>query len=245
MVAIAGAFILGVIVMSWLFSVFAPGVLAPMLVGDVIALGVAYYFYILWERRPIRLACPKCEKIILSNTPWVCGVCRKPNLNTTEFPFVHKCGNPDCGFEPKAYRCHHEDEDGIVCGEMIYLSEERDKLNYAYCLNAPEEKSRSDTHTEKLQEMRESKEEIEMRRDIALVREDLGIIRERLRSQRPEKKSAKEVLQANVARVEELQEAGMELRAFYGEKYKGKKALRDRMIAAVDAEILRQSSEGK
>jgi hypothetical protein len=33
-----------------------------------------------------------------------------------------------CGAEPKAYKCHH-------CDELVFLSEDKLKANYAYCLN--------------------------------------------------------------------------------------------------------------
>jgi len=101
-VVIGVLFILVVIVMSELISVLSPGESIPMLIGDAIALVGAYYLYIVWDKRPIRLSCPKCERIISSNTPWVCGFCGKENRNANEFPFVDKCCH--CGAEPKEYR---------------------------------------------------------------------------------------------------------------------------------------------
>jgi len=100
-------------------------------IADLALMGALFYFYFfILQNRPIKLHCPHCEKIIRSNTPWVCGFCKESNRNANEYSFVDKCGH--CKDEPKAYKCHH-------CGEMIYLSDDEDKINYAYALNSPVE----------------------------------------------------------------------------------------------------------
>ena len=119
-------------------------------IADIVLMGLLYFylFYIL-EHRPIKLRCPHCEKIIRSNTPWVCGFCKKTNADTNEFPFVRHCEH--CGAEPKAYKCHHQ-----KCGEMIYLTDDELEPNYAYCLNSPAEISartvKLNTHQENVQD---------------------------------------------------------------------------------------------
>lgn len=159
-VAIGIIFLGAIALMSWFLAAFMPnGALLRMLIGDAIALGVAYYFYIIWDKRPVQLACPNCEKIISSNTPWVCSVCKRVNTNTTEFPFVHKCGNPECGVEPKSYRCHHQDADGKACREIIFLSDDEDRTNYAYAVNSPTEVKPPDERTVKRQAHDDTKED--------------------------------------------------------------------------------------
>jgi hypothetical protein len=102
-------------------------------IADIILMGLLYYFFFfILEHRPIKLRCPHCEKIIRSNTPWVCGFCQKKNANTDTFPFIEKCEH--CSAEPKAYKCHH-----ILCGKIIYLTDDELEPNYAHCLNSPAE----------------------------------------------------------------------------------------------------------
>jgi hypothetical protein len=120
------------------------------LIGDTISIGIAFcvYFFVL-DKRTIGIKCPHCTKYILTNTPWICGVCQKKNLQTNEFPFIHRCEHKDCGQEPKAYKCHH---DG--CGELIFLTKDESSRNYAFCINPPtepaeEEVERSDFERKK------------------------------------------------------------------------------------------------
>lgn len=161
MAVLGGAFLIFVVLSSSFAGFFFPPFpsFLLMLSADGLGLGVAWYLYIQWEKRPILMLCPKCEGIISSQTPWVCKACGKENRKVAEFPFVHKCGNPDCGVEPKAYRCHHEIKNGEFCGEMIFLSEDRDKTNYAHCLNSPAEVPAPTERTIKRQTHEETKED--------------------------------------------------------------------------------------
>ncbi len=120
-----------VAVMSLFVSMGRGGFLL-MLLGDAIALLGARLLYLIWHKRPIRLRCRKCGKIILSNTPWVCGFCGVENRNADEYSFVDRCS--DCKDVPKAYRCHHIDENGKPCGEIVFLSADKSERGYAYCL---------------------------------------------------------------------------------------------------------------
>jgi hypothetical protein len=234
MAKIFGMFIYCVFVMSFLSSLVFRGSLMPMLAIDALALAGAYYFYILWDKRPVRLACPDCKAIILSNTPWVCAYCKKTNSNANEYPFVHKCGY--CGDEPKTYKCHH-------CGFLIFLSEDQDSINYAYCLNSPAEVPKADKRVEKLKAHQEKKQDKQERIDIALLDERLRNIRKRLNGEK--KKSAKERLVAGYDSSIELEQARDELRVAIAEECKGDKKMLRRRYAALDKAFNDQLAAGE
>ena len=110
---------------------FIPVYFVLMLIfGTIIAFAVsttatfALFFFVL-DKRAVKIRCDKCQKPIMTNTPWVCGFCKAANKNVDDFPFIHRCQH--CGAEPKAYKCHH-------CGELIYLSDDQLKANHAFCL---------------------------------------------------------------------------------------------------------------
>ena len=130
--ALGSIFIVAVFLSSWFSSVISPGRFLPMAGFDCVALAAAFLVYIVWERQPFRLACPGCDKILLTNTPWFCPVCRKPNLNTAKFPFINRCEH--CPTEPKAFRCRNP-----KCKKLIFLTEDEDGTNYAFALNSPDE----------------------------------------------------------------------------------------------------------
>ena len=94
-------------------------------VSTTVAFGL--FFFVL-DKRTVKILCNHCQKPIITNTPWVCGFCQKNNTTTDDFPFIHRCEH--CGAEPKAYECHH-------CGQLIFLTEDEMKLNYARCVGAP------------------------------------------------------------------------------------------------------------
>lgn len=236
MAVIAAMFIFAVTVMSFFSSVVFPGHAMPMLVGDVILLAGAYCLYIIEEKEPIRLRCDKCGKILLSNTPWVCSACKQPNMNATEFPFVHKCGHGNCGAEPKAYRCHH-------CNQVVFLSKDCDATNYAYSIIPPAQIPVADKHAEKLKQLLEKKEKKLAERDVALVAEELAKIRKRIRSEKQEKKTAKQLLQEGVESDMELEEAAIELKAAYADKYKKNPAMLKRMKAALEFSLRNQKGD--
>jgi hypothetical protein len=228
---IGGMFILCVSALSLFWSILLPGAFLPMLACDVLALSGAYYLYVLWDKRPIRLCCG-CEEILLTTTPWVCGVCKRVNRNANEYPFVHRCEHSDCGAEPKAYKCHH-------CNELIFLTEDEDKTNYAYCLNSPDELPKPDERAEKLKKIKEKKEEKEAVLDSLKVEEELRKKRRALKVEK--KKTAKEHLKESVSSRMELEQARDALKASFARKYKGSKLRR--MNAALDDCVQRQLAE--
>jgi hypothetical protein len=170
--------------------------LLALALGYAAAFGLVRYYHIVWEKRPLRLRCPNCRKVVVTNTPWVCGYCRQPNLNPLEIPFVDKCANPACGIEPKTYRCHH-------CNEFIYLTPDRDEINYAYRFNSPKDTTEADIEAKKQKEEREKGRYAHSQRvlskndelDLAKLEEELAIIRMRIKKTKtvgkPNSKEAK------------------------------------------------------
>ena len=126
-----GAIVVGsVIVFSWLAAKMDWG-FPPMLVADLIALGVAYYLFNVWDNRPIKFRCPACQKPIFSNRPWICGLCGEKNTDTVNFPFLYRCKSKACLNEPKSFRCPYCTVETIIC-----LTEEDDKKTPAVSLDS-------------------------------------------------------------------------------------------------------------
>ena len=132
LVVIGGVFVFLVSLLSFGISWLAPSVFA-MLIGDAALLAFSFYLYIIWRERPIALRCDACANLIQSNTPWICGFCKRANRNANEYPFVRECGH--CHNSPKAYKCHRCEE-----AHVIFLSDEKDDAHYAFALNDPKEK---------------------------------------------------------------------------------------------------------
>lgn len=210
-------------VISWLAAnVFSSFTL--MLVGDVVALGLVYYLYLTWRDQPVKLCCPHCEAVILSNTPWVCGFCKQTNRNANQFPFVDKCGH--CGDEAKTYQCHH-------CAKLIFLTEDEIKINYAYSLNAPTETTPAQEHAEKIKKLRADKELKEAKLSNAQVDAELVAMRNRIKLQKPKKKSARDVLEERMESEMEWEEAEAAIAAEIEEKHKNNPKLKKRMLMAL------------
>lgn len=225
MAEIAFLFVTAVAVASLLVSLVLPGQILPMLVCDAIALAAAYYLYVAWSIRPIKLKCPNCGKLVLSNTPWVCGDCDYVNAKPTEYPFVYHCGNTECGAEPKSYTCHH-------CEKPIFLSDDRDKKGSAIRF-VPE----VDDHEHRVKELKQRREIKSEKREIALVDKDLAETRKQVRILKghAKGKGLKDELKKGVDSQMELEEATVELEATYREKYKDNKPMLKRMLMALKA----------
>ena len=115
------------IVLFFLLTLALDGFLAFIIA--VIATGCLFFFYL--DRRAMGIECPSCGKYILTNTPWICGFCGAKNFRVDEYPFVGRCGNKECGAEPKAYQCHH-------CEKLIFLTPDRQNFNFAKSVNVPD-----------------------------------------------------------------------------------------------------------
>jgi hypothetical protein len=245
-VVIASLFIFAVILMSWLVSIFYPGVFLLKLLGDAIALLGAYFLYIIWDKRPIRLRCENCRKIISSNTPWVCGVCKRPNRDAIEYPFVRHCGYEDCGAEPKTYRCHH-------CEEFVFLTDDEDKINYAYRLNSPTEISKAEERAEKLKSKQEEVEDID--HEINMGRRTILKVQLDERLSEIKKKSNKVLKPVGEAKREGLKEffdakaavkqAAREQKAANAEKHKDNRRARMEDDAIVDLWAQNEMNKGE
>ena len=208
MLVIAGMFLVFVFVFSFICAQVFSNPMVPMLCIDIAALLAAYYFYKVWERRAIRLACRECERVISSNSAWVCSVCKKANVHANEFPFVHKCEH--CGAEPKAYRCHHKD-----CGKMIFLTDDHDSTDFAYRVNSEAPVSDSDkeaaARTNKLKKVEEQKQEIAQLISLKKIENELVELHEQLEGKK--KKTAEEILDEELTSQSGWIEAAAKLKA--------------------------------
>ena len=161
---------------NWLIvlGIFLPVAVFDNGAADAVAIALLFYLYFfILEKRPIRLDCPHCKRIILSNTPWVCKACTSKNTDTDNYSFLNKCNN--CGVEPKAYRCHHKG-----CGEIIFFTGDQDETNYASGLNSPAEVPKPDERTEKVKAKVETVEDKKKDIEIAELDEKLKTIKERV-----------------------------------------------------------------
>jgi hypothetical protein len=124
---------LGVVILSYIVLALMVAPFSFRWFVDIAGIGVFYFLFVyVLEQHVEGFQCPHCLKKIEAKTPWLCGVCGKANHDGLRFPFIHKCGN--CNVEPKGYRCHH-------CSNLIFLSKDEQKTNYARCLNSPIEEA--------------------------------------------------------------------------------------------------------
>jgi len=107
---------------------FLTMIILGWILATVLCIAVIYFvFFFVLEKRAIGIEC-SCGKYVLTNTPWICGVCGHTNRLVDDFPFVGRCQNPDCRAEPKAYECHH-------CENLIFLTRDRQRTGFARCAN--------------------------------------------------------------------------------------------------------------
>lgn len=209
--------IVGVFIVFALLSArFSTG-LVPW-ITDIIAAGILFYLYrIFLNKRAIKIACPHCFEFIRSNVPWTCGFCHKKNTRTDEFPFVNRCEHEDCGAEPRAYKCHH---DG--CGELIFLTEDHLKDNYACCANAPvEDKAKKEVAFQE-QEKKAKEHEITMVELNTRLDEKLKAskMQREFSKEKSPREAAKAKFEKEFADIMAAEEFADEQEAFYEEKYK-------------------------
>ena len=228
-----GAIVVGsVIVFSWLAAKMDWG-FPPMLVADLIALGVAYSLFNVWDNRPIKFRCPACQKPIFSNRPWICGLCGEKNTDTVNFPFLYRCKSKACLNEPKSFRCPYCTVETIIC-----LTEEDDKKTPAVSLDSlispPPEPNE---HDKKMDKLRKDREALQAEREIAMVQSDLNRIQKIIDNQTNKKTGAEESIRTSVNEFMEKDEAIAKLKAEYAEKYKNDPAMRRRMLQALKKSI--------
>ena len=208
MLVIAGVFLVSVFVFSVICAQVFSSPMVPMLVIDVVALLAAYYFYVVWEKRPIRLKCKGCHKTITSSTPWICSTCKQVNTRVNDFPFVYKCER--CGAEPKAYRCHHKE-----CGNMIFLTEDHDSTDFAYRVNSEAPVSESEkedaARKSKLQTAEDQKQEMRQMIELKKSEKELVDLHEQLEAKK--KKTPEEILKNELETQSGWMEAAAKLKA--------------------------------
>lgn len=182
----------------------------PVLLIDALALGGAYWLYTIWDKRPLQIVCNHCDKIILSNTPWVCGACGETNFDTERHSILEQCQK--CGTAPKAYKCHH-------CRELIFFSKDEDKRNPATGLNETRE---PDEPTKKSMEHLATKQEREQQIELAELELKLKAVNDKVAG--PKIKSPyekkKEDLFDYYKNVMEIRDDIRKLRQEAKEKYK-------------------------
>jgi hypothetical protein len=176
----------------------------------------------------------------------VCGSCKQPNGNGNEYPFVDKCGH--CGAEPKTYKCHYEG-----CGELIFLTDDHDKIDYAHRLNSPTDISKAEERAEKLRSNQEAKEDID--HDIDMGRRNILKARLDERLNEIEQNSNKVQKSVGEAKREGLREffdvksavkqAAREQKAANAEKHKDNKRARMEDDAIVDLWAQNEMNKGE
>jgi hypothetical protein len=179
--AILGAFVILLFLLLFTCSLLLPGTVGKI-VAFLIAATVACVLYALYNSRPVRLRCCSCQKIILGNTPWVCGACGGKHYDATEFSFLNRCQH--CGAEPKAYRCHHKN-----CGQPIFFTVDESELNLAHCLNTQGQPSEDEADArqarDRLREKRVKEHAVAMRElDVQLKKHQAELEGPKIRSHR-------------------------------------------------------------
>lgn len=240
-VGTAVVFLMLVTVFSWVLSMAAPSFLL-MLLGDAAAGAVAYYLFLQWHKRPIRLRCDGCRNMIVSNTPWICGDCGKENVDTENFPFVNRCSG--CNATPKSYICHH-------CGEPVFLSEDRDPKNPAerFVSDVPKTRQKAEVAAQRASVREEKEYDLEMA-NYDLVAAELN---ERLEANKKraafEAKSELEKKQHSLNAFMDLtlgiEEAARQQKAKHAESFKNDPKERKRHAMAVDEWVRREKAKGQ
>jgi len=225
---------------NWLFAflLFAAWVCIVMpfwfrWLADIAGIALlSYMLFFVWEKRPIKMRCPHCRKLLLSNTPWICGFCGKKNEHVDKFPFVHKCEH--CHAEPKAYRCHHRD-----CSGIMFLTEERVEDNCAIFANLPPAPPVEDDI------ILHYKEKEKLMHELEITELAIKIDASKQRLEFGKKKSPLEEIQASFAkydgRVMGSEEFARQQRLAYAEKYKDDPEMLERANATLAAWLIRQT----
>ena len=247
---LAVVFLTLVILVSWIsanvFSSFA-----MMLAGDVVAFGVCAVLYLQSHKRPLHIRCDGCRKIILSNTPWICGECGHQNLDTENFSLLQECAN--CHTAPKAYKCHHPPSDNLRPSDhLIFFSVDRDKKNVAKRLvsEAPRSKRRAKSVAEMVESHEDKKLQIEtVKLDLveAQLNERLETIKKRAVVESPSSDLDAKLtsLKKHMDTWTAVDEAARQQKARNAEDCKDVPKERKRRDTIVDDWVFRQKAEGQ
>lgn len=181
-------------IVVFLFVVLALMAFLDLWIAGTIAGAAAFclHFFIL-HKRSIGIVCPHCQKLIATNTPWICGYKQCPNENVDDFPFIYQCEH--CGQIPKSYRCHH-------CNGFIFFTADENKFNYAKCY-IPEIKAtiiESDVVGEKFQKQHLEKLDLQHKLEITMLEHEIKVVKNKPIKPQKEKKSQYEEEMINIAR---------------------------------------------
>jgi len=215
------------IVLFFLLTLALDGFLAFIIA--VIVTGCLFFFYL--DRRATGIECPSCGKYVLTNTPWICGFCGAKNFRVDEYPFVGRCGNKECGAEPKAYQCHH-------CEKLVFLTPDRQKFNFAKCVNVPDRSKpvKKDPVAGKIAELDKGIQITERMVKKAELDVKLKEFKDVLEPQKP--RTQKEVIEESFANFADRNMTGAEIvrrkKAENAEKYKDNQPELERQNLLVD-----------
>ena len=198
--------------------------------SDIIAIAVVFclYFFFL-KKRVVVIKCDGCGKIIETNTPWVCGECGAKNRRVYDYPFINRCGSKFCGYEPKAYLCHH-----VGCGKLNFLSNDKSEISAAKCINMPDKPKPviRDEHAEAVAKEQKNLKIAELKVQRAELEVKLKGFNETLEPPKP--KSIKERLRSRVNSRIELDDEVRLLKAEADKKFPDNEFEREKMHRQID-----------
>ena len=220
-----------IIIVAFVSLVFVLQNLLPPIIADAIAIALAFavFFYYL-EKRSIGIECPACHQHIETNTAWVCGFCKEMTVRTDEFPFIGRCEHEECGQEPKAYKCHH-------CGELIFFTNDKLKINYATCANAQVEvKSEpvgKDPTADKVRQQQDEKRDLQHELELTRLKGDLKEAKSKIKPP-PAKKTAFEELEEYYKSSVGSEDAAKKWKTAIDEEFKDDPVEREKRHRVVD-----------
>jgi hypothetical protein len=199
-----------------------------LIIGSLVSFLVKFFWL---DKMVLVIKCPnpECGKFVEIDTPWLCGFkedgAAHENVNTGAYPFVKEC--ECCHKRPKAYQCHH-------CEELIYLSKDEDKRNFAKRLGNI--KTKIDPREEKVTKQIEKIQDKSLEYEVAKLDRKIKI--EKSLPVKPEDKSLVDEIEAelekDVAIHFTFEEAAARLHAKVDEKYKDNDFEKKRHHLAID-----------
>ena len=206
-------------------------VLGGLLAAVICIVAAFCLFFFVLEKRAVGIECTNCGKYVLTNTPWICGVCGTRNLRADYFPFIGRCQNPKCGTEPKAYECHH-------CRKLIFFTPDRQKTGFARSASVPLETKpppvKRDEHADALAAKKKAIERKALEVAEAKIDVELKGYRETLNP--PKQRSVRERLRSKVGGKTELDDEVRRMKAEADEKFKDDPVEREKQHRLIEDE---------
>lgn len=225
--------------------------IAMMLVGDALAFGICAYLYLQWHKRPLAIRCEHCRKVVLSDTPWVCGECGNENLDTQNHSLLQECAQ--CHAAPKGYKCHHPTPEAVRPSEhLIFFSEDKDKRNVAKRLatEASRTKLRARSVSKLTENHADKKHQIDMvRMELieARLNESLEALKKRMadESGNIDMESQRKSLQRHMNKWTGVDKLAKEQKQQNAKDFPNDPDAREQSDSVVDDWVFRLKSEGK